>query len=110
MSDRRIICAAVRRADGCIVAGPRHFDMTMWCQILDITPDAFRLIQANGGEDALPPAVVKWQGAKEGFIDQMGKFYTREEAWPIALGNGQILQYELDSKWSTGRLHSEHLY
>jgi hypothetical protein len=111
MSDPRIICAAIQRADGCIVAGPRHFDQTMWCQILDITSEAFRLIQSNGsGETGVPPAVVNWRGAEEGFIDQHGKFYTRQEAWPIALAGKQILQHELDSNWSIGSLHSEHLY
>lgn len=106
-----IVSAACRRDDGCIVSGPRHWDSTMWCQVLQITPEAFEQIQAAGrGEPSHWPTVQKWQHSEQGFIDQHGKFYTREEAWPIALANGQILQYELDSKWQTGSLHSEHLY
>lgn len=109
----RIICAAVRRQDGCVVAGPRHFDGTMWSVILEITLDQFRELQATGvGDPKHIPAVEKWAGvhAEEGFVDQFGVFYTREEAWPVALANGQILQHELDSKWQIGKLHSEHLY
>lgn len=108
LSIPRIICAAVRRPDGCVVAGPRHFDQTMWCQILGITPAAFRRIQAEPNRDGVPPAVKAWQGAEEGFIDQHGAFYTREEAWAIALERKQIDPQEL--MWQPGRLHSEHLY
>lgn len=104
----RIICAAVRRPDGCIVAGPRHFDQTMWCQILGITPAAFRRIQAEPHTDQVLTKVKAWQGAEEGFIDQHGAFYTREEAWKIAYEMGQIDAQEL--LWQPGNLHSEHLY
>lgn len=104
----RIVCAAVRIPDGRIVAGPRHFDGTMWCQILGITMERFRAIQA-GAEEPRNPAVDEWSGrAEEGFIDQNGKFYSREEAWPIALANNQIIPAEM--LWQTGKLHSEHLY
>lgn len=105
----RIICAAVRRLDGCVVAGPRHFDGTMWCQILGIPLTEFKLMQSGGvGRDEDAPAVEKWAGAEEGFIDQFGKFYTREAAWTIAYDMGQIDPQEL--MWQLGRLHSEHLY
>lgn len=80
----------------------------MWSQILGVTPGAFAIMQRDGTLPPLPDAVKPWQGAEEGFIDQHGKFYTREEAWPIALGNKQIDPQEL--MWSVGRLHSEHLY
>lgn len=110
MTQPRIICAACRTTDGRIVCGPRHFDGTMWSQIVGVTLEAFTIMQRDGTLPPLPDAVKPWQGAEQGFIDQHGKFYTREEAWPIALMNNQILQYELDSKWSTGKLYSEHLY
>lgn len=108
MSNLRIVCAAVRTPAGLIVCGPRHFDATMWCQILGVTPGAFRIMQQDGTLGPLPEAAQHWRGAEEGFIDQLGNFYTREEAWPLALGNNQIDPHE--SNWQTGRLHSEHLY
>ena len=80
----------------------------MWCQILGLTLPVFHDIQK--GALPAPPAPQEWQRAEEGFIDQHGKFYSRAEAWPVALRNDQILRYELDSKWQTGSLHSEHLY
>lgn len=108
MSAPRIVCAAVRRTDGCIVAGPRHFDQTMWCQILGVTPETFRGIQSGGvGREEDLPAVKLWQGAEQGFIDQHGNFYTREEAWRLAERGKQIA---FDDDWQRGSLHSEHLY
>lgn len=103
----RIICAAVQNKDGRITCGPRHFDGTMWAQILGITLEEFSNIQRDPA-GSVPITVKIWQGAEEGFIDQYGKFYTREEAWPIALENEQINPQEF--MWQTGKLHSEHLY
>ncbi len=51
---------------------------------------------------------MDWRTSEQGFIDQFGKFYTRDQAWFIADANGQILPSERD--WQTGSLHSEHLY
>lgn len=108
---QRIVCAACRTLSGLIVCGPRHFDGTMWSRILNITLAEFnRLQELNQMPDDVPEDFVDWQAAEEGFIDQHGVFLTREEAWTIALRNGQILNYELDAKWATGRLYSEHLY
>ena len=64
-----IVCAAMRQ-DGFIVAGARHFDTVMRATIL-----------------ALKLGNTLWE---QGFIDQFGKFYTREEAWKVADKNGQI--------------------
>jgi hypothetical protein len=83
-----IVCAAVRNQKGIIVPGPRHFDETM-VKVLDCLED---------GCDA-----EKWQ---QGFIDQHGQFYSREEAWDLAEANQQIVR-ELPV---TGKLYSEHLY
>lgn len=106
MSEPRIVCAAVRHPDGRVVCGPRHFDATMWAQILDVTPESFaQMVAAN----SLPPRgrdSTLWGSGEQGFIDQHGKFYTREEAWPIACSQQKLI----DPGWQEGRLHSEHLY
>lgn len=93
LSPPRIVCAAQRRDDGAIVIGARHFDHMMVMAIKsrsDYNPDAF-----------------DWQRSESGFVDQHGKFWTREEAWVIADKNGQIWR---DRDWFPGLLHSEHLY
>lgn len=47
----------------------------------------------------------------QGFLDQFGKFYTREEAWHVAVANQQIVR---DQKLYSGpngfKLFSEHMY
>ena len=87
----RIVCAAIRHKDGRIVCGPRHYDNTM-ISVLDQFNDIY---DWNGGR------------TEQGFINQFGGFYTREEAWAIADAEGQIIR---DRDWMTGMLHSEHLY
>ena len=49
-----------------------------------------------------------WQngGGEQGFVDQYGRFYTREEAWVIAEKNGQIKNHVS----TPGTLYSECLY
>jgi hypothetical protein len=98
---QRVVCAAIRHADGRIVCGPRHFDRTMWCQLLGIPPS-----QWSERVDKFNDEVRSWQTASQGFIDQHGDFLTREEAWPIA----EAQQSLLDPDWQRGVLHSEHLY
>lgn len=44
---------------------------------------------------------------EQGFIDQHGNFYSREEAWKIAQANGQIIRRVGGDE---GRLFSENLY
>lgn len=46
-------------------------------------------------------------GARQGFIDQHGTFYTREDAWRVAVARNQILR---DLPCGGGILFSEHLY
>lgn len=43
----------------------------------------------------------------QGFIDQHGNFYDRQQAWVIAEGNGQIIRY---NDGCEGTLYSENLY
>jgi hypothetical protein len=73
LSPPRIVCAANRhRKSGLIVCAPRHFDATMHAVLLQLDGD--------------------WRTSEQGFVDQHGKFYTREEAWKIAEANGQLLR------------------
>jgi hypothetical protein len=90
-----IVCAAIK-SGGDIIAGPRHYDSIMHHQIRLSTK---HLIP----EDARKA----WVAAEQGFIDQFGKFYTRQEAWDVAESNGQI-KYNLAIQ--DGVLYSEHLY
>lgn len=47
-----------------------------------------------------------WKNVHQGFVDQYGKFHTREEAWKIAEEQGQIRQVS----GRHGTLFSEDLY
>jgi hypothetical protein len=49
----------------------------------------------------------EWRGAEQGFIDQYGRFLTREEAYVIAEKAGQI---KYGPEHSRGTLYSEDLY
>lgn len=90
-----IVCAAIKK-DGHIIAGPRHYDKIMQMQIKKLTSH-------------LPKEAARkvWLGAEQGFIDQFGKFYTRQEAWVVAENNEQI-KNNLAVK--SGMLFSENLY
>lgn len=44
---------------------------------------------------------------EQGFVDQHGVFYSRTEAWDIAVENNQIVR---DIPGNTGVLYSENLY
>lgn len=84
MDERRkpwIVCAACKYGDF-IACGPRHFDETMCPQV-----EAF--IKANGLDDA-----SVWGEFDQGFVDQYGKFYSREDAIQIVLNNGQNFDQE----------------
>lgn len=71
-----------------IVLGARHFDERMREQI------------------AAAEGRLFWNPSQQGFIDQFGFFYNREEAWAIAEKNGQIKK-EVSTP---GTLYSESLY
>ncbi len=88
----RIVCAAQRdSATGKMVVGPRHYDATMRAQMKD---------------SALSHDT--WRQSEGGFIDQFGRFLTREEAWVIAVEQNQI--FSECGPPGGGRLYSEHLY
>jgi hypothetical protein len=83
-----IVCAAIRNSEGLIIPGPRHFDQIMHRVMDQLKPQALK---------------YRWE---QGFIDQHGVFYSREQAWEIAEFHHQIVR-ELPV---TGKLYSEHLY
>lgn len=84
----RVVCAACRCTEtGIVVLGARHWDPWMHQQA-----EAFGI-----SEKAL---------AEEGFIDQYGKFLTREEAYQIAKNQNQLIRDDYED----GVLYSENLY
>lgn len=91
----RIVCAANRMSDGTLFVGARHWDKLMGEQ-------ARRYIALHGLQDH------EVGDAEQGFIDQWGVFRSREEAWRIAVTNGQIL--DTGPGFSGPELYSENLY
>ncbi len=99
LSKPRIVCAANRHKDdpSIIVTGARHFDTLMRNQI-KMTEHSHHDFH------------------EQGFIDQHCNFYTREVAWIIAWGQGQLDAERVARRGSnlmesdTGTLYSEDLY
>ena len=91
---RRVVCAAMRNSAGDIVTGARHYDGIMRQHI-----ERLRESHAND--------VWKTSDVEQGFIDQFGKFMTREEAHQVATDAGQIIRR---CGGDGGRLFSENLY
>lgn len=89
---RVIVCAAIMYKNGKILVGPRHNDRLMSQQFKN-----FKLIEDDGI-------------GKEGFLDQMGVFYDREQAYEIALKNNQIKHSYEAAHVLEGHLYTEHLY
>lgn len=88
-----IVCAANRTKDGTILAGARHWD--------DIMRTAAKKIY--GGDRSVFGA-----DTEQGFIDQWGRFYNREDAYDIVQKNGQPFNQERNA--IVGELYSEGLY
>jgi hypothetical protein len=91
---RRIVCAANRYVAKhmdytCMFLGPRHWDDTMRAQY-------------KQAECEIPHFMFE-----QGFIDNFGKWHTREEALVIARRMDQVVR-ELD--YDTKKLFSEMLY
>lgn len=84
-----IVCAAMQMKDGHIIPGIRHFSPEMRSTLREIYGEKYHL-----------------KVAKQGFVDQYGKFYNREDAWIVAEKNGQI-KYQVSTP---GTLYSENLY
>jgi len=88
-----VVCSAIRQ-NGVTVCGARHFDRGM-----------VHTIRSLDGSCMMKLGTA-WE---QGFIDQFGKFLTREEAFQVVKNNGQ----PFDSKRNGGskiKLYSEGLY
>ena len=83
-----IVCAACKKGD-VILAGARHFDMVMNSQLRAINKE-----------------LRHFANAEQGFIDQYGTFYTREEALKIVKESGRPMRNPKAEKI----LFSEDLY
>lgn len=74
-SARRVVCAAVRAADGELLLGIRHY-----------SPDMHRQIEQRiDGE--------KFNGRldeDQGFVDQWGKWMSRAEAYEVAVATDRL--------------------
>lgn len=90
-SPSRIVCAAIRFADGRVIVGARHWDQLMHQQ----ADMAYRETQGR---------------TEQGFIDQHCNFFSRHDAWLIANTNGQILYRCGGDETNGGTLFSENLY
>ena len=93
-----IVCAACRNSkSGTIVAGARHFDKIMKETIEQMCPDMTKMLDhwRNG-----------WTQADQGFIDQWGRFYERDEALQLAQQNEQCFR----NPEAVYELYSEDLY
>lgn len=89
----RIICAANRhKTTHDILLGIRHWDTFMQCE---------RKHLLDPGKNA------DWE---QGFIDRMGYFHHRTEAWKIAVEAGQIIRRCGGDEADGGTLYSENLY
>ena len=75
MTERRVVCAAIRAADGSLLLGVRHYSADMHEQIAQrVDGEKFK---HRHDED-------------QGFVDQHGVFMTRVEAYDVAARAGQI--------------------
>ena len=86
--NQRIVCVANRHkfvGDIDIILGIRHWDELMRQQVSD----------------------SDYSDYEQGFIDNKGKFLTREEAWVVAEREGQIIRRV---EGDEGVLYSKNLY
>lgn len=95
-SERRVVCAAIRAADGDVLLGIRHYSKDMHKQI-EARHDGKKFIM-RGDSD-------------QGFVDKFGVFMSREEAWIVAEAAGQLRYPEACGEGLNGmKLYSEGLY
>jgi hypothetical protein len=96
----RIVCSAIKHKDGAVIVGIRHYD-----SIMHETIGLRKKI--NPEED--------WVACDQGFVDKMGNFLSRKEAWVIAVNAKQIVRFvgnqvEDDVNRTDVSLYSENLY
>ena len=95
-TQRRVVCAAIRAADGDVLLGIRHYSADMHAQIH----------ARRDGEK-----FKRRHDQDQGFVDQWGKYMTREEAYQVALDSGQVLHPDACGNGLDGpKLYSEGLY
>lgn len=117
LSPPRIVCAANRVTyidrTGTIqqltIAGARHMDSVMH-PIRRLIMNEIQEIRSRHGDEigegvGMPPNTLS---EEQGFIDQHGRFYTREQAYDIANANNQLLRKT--GYGATNKLYSEDLY
>jgi hypothetical protein len=91
-TQRRVVCAAIRAADGTILLCIRHYDMATHAQIASrLEGEKFKSLGDS----------------YQGFVDQYGFFMSRKEAYKVALAAGQIIDMVA---CQNERLYSEGLY
>lgn len=88
--DRRLVVCAACKVGDLVVMSPRHWDIPMHYTVAHLKGDPI----APTGE--------------QGFVDQWGVFMSREEAYQVALRQGQI-RYPEEGRGSE-KLFSEMLY
>ena len=89
LREPRIVCAACL-IDGVIFTGARHYDKVMLDQLRLWGP------------------MYRTKPARQGFIDQFGKFYDRKEALEVVLKSGQ--PFDEKRNGSKDVLYSEGVY
>lgn len=92
LSPPRIVCAAIQNHLGEIIVSARHYDPLMR-----------KLITKDKEFCNVHRGLIK-----QGFIDQHNNFYTRTEAYRIAVINDQIIRPHPRNEF--GELFSENLY
>lgn len=93
---RRVVCAAIRAADGELLLGVRHYSADMHTQIRK---------RADGSK------FKHRHDEDQGFVDQHGVFMSREEAYRVARDAHQIVRAEACGSGLDGpKLYSEGLY
>lgn len=88
-SVKNIVCAAMKMDDRMIILGIRHYSPDMRAVLLRLYGTGYH-----------------HRVKEQGFVDQYGKFHTREEAWIVAAFAGQIKKVVS----TPGTLYSENLY
>ena len=99
-----IVCAANKYGDY-ILTGARHWDNIMRATTVLLGDGDFKT-----GWKKLLSMVPEGGREVQGFIDQFGRFYDREEAEQVAQQNNQIMQDQAGGRLSKICLHSEDLY
>lgn len=93
---RRVVCAAIRAADGDLLLGIRHYSADMHAQI-QWRSDGWKF------QHLMDEA--------QGFVDQHGVWLSREEAYQVAQAAGQIVYPDACGVGLEGpKLYSEGLY